>query len=74
MSRFSDLDIMKTQIIIIEDISKNCLSTRVVCYAPILILEILQVFLRVRMLACVVLGPISRFFEIPLNIRLHFCC
>ncbi|MHC4440671.1 MAG: S8 family serine peptidase, partial [Planctomycetota bacterium] len=51
--------------ITIKGTFKNCLSTRLLRYAPILILKILPVFLRVRILACLVLRPISLSFEIP---------
>jgi hypothetical protein len=52
---------------ILEGTSNNGLSTRLLRYARILILKILQVFLRGRILACLVLGPISPLLEIPFS-------
>ena len=52
---------------ILEGTSRNGLSTRLLRYAQILILKILEVFLRGSILACLVLGPISPFLEIPLR-------
>ena len=51
---------------ILEGTSRNGLSTRLLRYARILILKILQVFLRGRILACLVLEPLSTVLETPL--------